>query len=176
MSKAFKTVRRAGLLALVAGALGLGFTAQANAATYYNVVNVKTGLALSATGSSVTLKTPNPNDEHQQFKRIWLQNGFNSTSSSLQRRYSGCLYAEQANGPVSLGSCLQDPSDKRNRWSKVYNWDTSIGGVGLHNDGVSQTMLGFCFFGCAAMMQPYSISGELRQYSTWDLRPVATGL
>ena len=180
--------RRSRLLlsGFVAIAIALSATAAAQAATYYNIVNVESGKALQLTSSGqVRLETPNKHALGQQFKRIDTEyfGGSQGTwfASGLKNRLGSCLIDGTYIGTAhefTSGTCTG--ADKPSRmWSHLrggYTATPSLPGYQLISD-YANYIVGGCGFGtCASiagLAPPSVISLDPLEWSgaaKWEFR------
>ena len=148
------------IAATLTAALAVGAAADAHAASYYNIVNTQSGLALEPTLSGdVKLVPRNASNPLQQWKRTNVTFvGSGQFRAIVDNRLLDCLRTDR-NGPnpnvigtARMGNC--SPSDTRNTWLHKSGSATPTPGLpGRQLKNVkSGEYLGdqFCFITCGS--------------------------
>jgi hypothetical protein len=174
----------------LAAAIGFGAAAEAQAASYYTIVNTGSGLALEATTSGkVRLAPVNKTNLLQQWKRVNTVNFSTWSESAVQNRLLGCLRSDSPLNPVPIaatlkvGNCAGASSDMRKRWSHLSgsNMGTpNLPGVQLVNSQTAEYAADFdlCFENCpvtrdAGLLSASffdSIEQALAGYGKWSYK------
>jgi hypothetical protein len=184
-------IRKSRLLisGVIAVAIGVSAAATAQAATYYNIVNVDSGKALQLDSSGkVRLEAPNSHALGQQFKRIQTEYIAGSQGpwfvSALQNRLGSCLIDKVFGETPQLASGTCTGANKADRmWSHLrggYTATPSLPGYQLISDHANY-MVGGCWFGvcasAAGLMSPDLIALDPLEWSgaaKWEFRYAVT--
>jgi hypothetical protein len=151
--------RRRRTLVAVAIALAVGgfAAAQAQAASYYTIVNTQSGRALEASADGkVRLAAPDKTNPLQQWKQIHRESFGSWYEVALQNRLTGCLRSDAPLNPVPIASdlktgiCAGASTDSRKRWSHLFGSNTAtpaIPGAQLVNSQTAEYVAHFdlCF-------------------------------
>jgi len=178
--------------AAVSAAALLGGTSVAHGASYYNIVNSETGMALQSTVSGkVELAPLNKTNPLQQWKRVNTQQVGTWFESGIQNRLNGCLRSDGTNttgfGSLKVGICAGVASDSSKRWSHLAGSNTgspSVPGYQLVNSQTAEYAMDFnlCFGNCtptygASLFSASVVAGdpaEFGGYTKWKYKFATT--